>query len=68
MTITKGETLEDINNTLSKIKEELKQMERNISDSGRMFIHAEELQSAVSMLFYEIGSIDAFDYGKENQI
>jgi len=63
MIITKKETLEDINNTLSKIKEELKQIECNTSDSGRMFIYANELQQEVSMLFYSIGSIDTFDYG-----
>ena len=64
MTITRKETLEDINKTLNKIKKEIEQIEKS-SDSGRMFIYANELQQEVSMLFYSIGSIDTFDYGKE---
>lgn len=64
MVITKKETLEDINKTLNKIKKEIEQIEKS-SDSGRMFIYANELQQEVSMLFYSIGSIDTFDYGKE---
>lgn len=64
MIITKKETLEDINKTLNKIKKEIEQIEKS-SDSGRMFIYANELQQEVSMLFYSIGSIDTFDYGKE---
>ena len=62
MVITKKETLEDINKTLNKIKKEIEQIEKS-SDSGRMFIYANELQQEVSMLFYSIGSIDTFDYG-----
>ena len=64
MVITKKETLEDIHKTLSKIKKEIERIEKS-SDSGRMFIYVNELQQEVSMLFYSIGSIDTFDYGKE---
>lgn len=64
MTITKKETLEDINKTLVNIKKEIERIEK-ASDSGRMFIYANELQKEVSILFYNIGSIDTFNYGKE---
>ena len=67
MVITKKETLEDIHKTLSKIKKEIERIEKS-SDSGRMFIYANELQQEVSMLFYSIGSIDTFDYGIEDMI
>ena len=62
MVITKKEILEDVNKTLSKIKKEIEQIEKS-SDSGYMFIYANELQREVSMLFYSIGSIDTFAYG-----
>ena len=67
MVITKKETLEDVHKTLSKIKKEIEQIEKS-SDSGRMFIYANELQQEVSMLFYSIGSIDTFDYGITDMI
>ena len=67
MIITKKETLEDVHKTLSKIKKEIERIEKS-SDSGRMFIYANELQQEVSMLFYNIGSIDTFDYGITDMI